>query len=44
MSKHTELPSETDDPNVDLDLDVDPVPAALPARFDVALWVASAVR
>jgi hypothetical protein len=43
MSKHTELPSETDDPNIDLDLDVDPVPAATPARFGrLALWVASA--
>jgi hypothetical protein len=43
MSKHTELPSETDDPNIDLDLDGDPVPAAPPARFGrLALWVASA--
>jgi hypothetical protein len=43
MSKHTELPSDTDGPDIDFDLDVDPVPAASPVRFGrLALWVASA--
>jgi hypothetical protein len=28
MSKHTELPSDTDGPDIDFNPDVDPVPAA----------------
>src|ERR1700680_3908758 len=43
MSKLTELPSDTDGPDIDFDPDVDPVPAASPMRFGrLTLWVASA--
>ena len=43
MSKPTELPSDTDGPDIDFDPDVDPVPAASPMRFGrLTLWVASA--
>jgi hypothetical protein len=44
MSKHPELPkSGAGSPDVDANREVDPVPAAPPARFGrLALWVASA--
>jgi len=43
MSKHTELQSDTDRPDADFNLDVNPAPAATPVRFGrLALWVASA--
>jgi len=43
MSKHTELPSETDGSNADFNLDPDPPLGRTPIRFGrLALWVASA--
>jgi hypothetical protein len=43
MSKHTELPSETDGSETDFNLDADPALARTPIRFGrLALWIASA--
>ena len=43
MSKHTELPSETDGTDTDFNPDADPAFARTPVRFGrLALWVASA--
>jgi hypothetical protein len=43
MSKHTELPSETDRTDTDFNLDADPAFAQPPVRFGrLALWIASA--
>ncbi|QIE26407.1 hypothetical protein SBC1_43160 (plasmid) [Caballeronia sp. SBC1] len=43
MSKHTELPSETDGTDADLNPDADPALARTPVRFGrLALWIASA--
>ncbi|SAL60334.1 hypothetical protein AWB69_06685 [Caballeronia udeis] len=43
MSKHTELPSETDGSETDFNLDAEPALARTPIRFGrLALWIASA--
>jgi len=43
MSKHTDLPSDTDGTDTDFALDADPAFARSPVRFGrLALWVASA--